>query len=196
MISSLTSLASLGLLPRIGLWDVFFAVRGFLCHSNSWIRQGDSQSPFFRFIADIHKGTAGFVAAAARNLPPSDVWCILYPSVRTMLHADVLELDDDSIMAALVAPVSDFFNVPAHKGRFPERPWWLPRLLLFTTLRLGFGHFHLKKRMGRKHRLTLPPRSIPPSRKSSKSVTAIDIMSKACSVTKAYRRKMRGRLLH
>jgi phosphoinositide-3-kinase regulatory subunit 4 len=40
VIGSLTSLASLGLLPRMRLWDVFFAVRGFLCHPNSWIRQG------------------------------------------------------------------------------------------------------------------------------------------------------------
>jgi len=41
VISSLTSLASLGLLPRMRLWDVFFIVRGFLCHPNAWIRQGE-----------------------------------------------------------------------------------------------------------------------------------------------------------
>lgn len=40
VISSLTSLASLGLLPKVRLWDVVLAVRGFLCHPNSWIRQG------------------------------------------------------------------------------------------------------------------------------------------------------------
>ena len=40
VIASLTNLTSVGLLPRIKLWDVFFAVRGFLCHPNSWIRQG------------------------------------------------------------------------------------------------------------------------------------------------------------
>ena len=40
VISSMTSLASLGLLTRMRLWEVFFAVRGFLCHPNSWIRQG------------------------------------------------------------------------------------------------------------------------------------------------------------
>lgn len=91
VVSSLTSLASLGLLPRLRLWDVFSAVRGFLCHPNDWIRQG----------------TAGFIAAAARNLPPSDVWCILYPSVRTLLHSDILELDEESIMSSLVPPVRD-----------------------------------------------------------------------------------------
>lgn len=50
-------------------------------------------------------GTAGFIAAAARNLPPSDVWCIFYPAVRIMLQSDVLELDEDSIMSALIPPV-------------------------------------------------------------------------------------------
>ncbi len=45
------------------------------------------------------------MAAAARNLPQSDVWCILYPSLRVMLQSDVLELDEESIMAALVPPV-------------------------------------------------------------------------------------------
>jgi hypothetical protein len=51
-------------------------------------------------------GTAGYIAAAARNLPPSDIWCILYPSVRTMLRSDILEMDEGSIMSALVSPVS------------------------------------------------------------------------------------------
>jgi phosphoinositide-3-kinase regulatory subunit 4 len=41
VVLALTSLASLGLLPRMRLWDVFFAVRGFLCHPNSFIRQGE-----------------------------------------------------------------------------------------------------------------------------------------------------------
>lgn len=41
MVNSLTSLASLGLLTRMRLWDVFLHVRGFLCHPNAWIRQGE-----------------------------------------------------------------------------------------------------------------------------------------------------------
>ncbi|TXT04392.1 hypothetical protein VHUM_04159 [Vanrija humicola] len=90
VIGSLSSLTSLGLLPRLRLWDVFSVVQGFLYHPNTWIRQG----------------AAGFVAAAARNLPQSDVWCILYPSVRTALRADVLTLDEASILSALVPPLS------------------------------------------------------------------------------------------
>jgi phosphoinositide-3-kinase regulatory subunit 4 len=51
-------------------------------------------------------GAAGFVAAAARKLPQPDVWCIMYPSVRTLLQCDVLELDDASILASVSEPVS------------------------------------------------------------------------------------------
>lgn len=40
VIASLTSLTALGLMPRMKLWEVFSAVRGFLCHPDSWIRQG------------------------------------------------------------------------------------------------------------------------------------------------------------
>ncbi|EIW67963.1 hypothetical protein TREMEDRAFT_44965 [Tremella mesenterica DSM 1558] len=90
VIVSLTSLSSLGLLTRVKLWDICGTIRGFLVHPNAWIRQG----------------TVGFIAAAARNLPPSDVWYMFYPAVRTMLQTDVLELDVESILAALVPPLS------------------------------------------------------------------------------------------
>jgi hypothetical protein len=51
-------------------------------------------------------GAAGFVAAAARKLPQPDVWCILYPSVRTLLQCDVHELDEASILSSVSEPVS------------------------------------------------------------------------------------------
>lgn len=71
------------------LWDVFSAVHGFLYHPNVWIRQG----------------AAGFVAKAASQLPPSDIWCIIYPTIRPALRSDIVTLDEDSILSALVAPV-------------------------------------------------------------------------------------------
>lgn len=90
VIHSLTLLTSLGLLQRMRLWDVFSAVHGFLYHPNVWIRQG----------------AAGFVAKAANHLPPSDIWCILYPTIRPALRSDIVTLDEDSILNALVSPVS------------------------------------------------------------------------------------------
>lgn len=89
VIQSLTRLTSLGLLQRMRLWDVFSAVHGFLYHPNIWIRQG----------------AAGFVAKAASQLSPSDIWCILYPTIRPALRSDVVKLDEDSILSALVSPV-------------------------------------------------------------------------------------------
>lgn len=90
MIASLSSLASLGLLKRMYLWDVCNRVLGFLYHPDVWIRQS----------------AAGFIAAAAKNLPTSDVWCILYPSLRSSLRSDIVTLDEDSILNALSPPVS------------------------------------------------------------------------------------------
>ncbi|BEJ10919.1 hypothetical protein CspHIS471_0103410 [Cutaneotrichosporon sp. HIS471] len=90
VVHSLTLLTSLGLLQRMRLWDVFSAVHGFLYHPNVWIRQG----------------TAGFVAKAANHLPPSDIWCILYPIIRPTLRSDIVTLDEDSILGALVSPLS------------------------------------------------------------------------------------------
>ncbi|EJT48342.1 hypothetical protein A1Q1_02625 [Trichosporon asahii var. asahii CBS 2479] len=90
VIASLSSLASLGLLKRMYLWDVYHRVLGFLYHPNTWIRQS----------------TAGFIAAAARNLPTSDVWCILYPSLRSSLRSDIVTLDEDSILNALSPPLA------------------------------------------------------------------------------------------
>ncbi|WWC66876.1 uncharacterized protein I206_100783 [Kwoniella pini CBS 10737] len=117
VIGSMTSLTSLGLLARMKLWDVFSAVRGFLCHPNIWIRQG----------------TAGLIATAAQNLPPTDVWCILYPGIRPMLHSDVKEITEASLLAALISPLprstltaakvaaqqntpKGYWNVPQTKG--------------------------------------------------------------------------------
>lgn len=85
------------------LWDVFFIIRGFLCHPNAWIRQGERLRKDARM--GLMQGTAGFIAAAARNLSQTDVWCILYPSLRTLLHSDILEMDEENIMDAVISPV-------------------------------------------------------------------------------------------
>ncbi|WWC85771.1 uncharacterized protein L201_000637 [Kwoniella dendrophila CBS 6074] len=106
VIGSMTSLTSLGLLARMRLWDVFMAVKGFLVHPNLWIRQG----------------TAGFIAAAARNLPPTDVWSILYPSIRSMLHSDIQQLDETSLLSALLPPLSRSTLVAAKVAAIQSTP--------------------------------------------------------------------------
>lgn len=50
-------------------------------------------------------GAAAFIAAAAKHLPPSDVWCILYPSLKHFLRSDVRDADEQSLLLALKHPV-------------------------------------------------------------------------------------------
>ncbi|KAK8845442.1 hypothetical protein IAR55_006155 [Kwoniella newhampshirensis] len=106
VIGSMTSLTALALLSQPKLWDVFSAVRGFLCHPNNWVRQG----------------AVGFVAAAARNLPPTDVWCIIYPNLRALLHSDVKELNEESLLSVLVPPLSRGTLVAAKLAALQNTP--------------------------------------------------------------------------
>ncbi|KAI9635914.1 uncharacterized protein MKK02DRAFT_25800 [Dioszegia hungarica] len=112
VLTSLTSLASLGLLARMRIWDIFQAVRGLLCHPDTWIRQG----------------AVGLVAAAAKNLPPSDVWCILYPALRTMLRSDILVVDEPSMLSSLLSPLSRAKFIAARAAALEDSPpgFWRP----------------------------------------------------------------------
>ena len=50
-------------------------------------------------------GAAAFIASAAKHLPPSDVWCILYPSLKHFLRSDVRDVDEKSLLLAMKRPV-------------------------------------------------------------------------------------------
>ena len=86
-------------------------------------------------------GAAGFVAAAARKLPQPDVWCIMYPSVRTLLQCDVLELDDASILASVSEPVSYLLiKLDVAHDSCREIPSRWRNQQLFRTLHLVSGN--------------------------------------------------------
>ena len=51
------------------------------------------------------EGAAAFIASAAKHLPPSDVWCILYPSLKHFLRSDVTDVDEKSLLLAMKRPV-------------------------------------------------------------------------------------------
>ncbi|WVF66213.1 hypothetical protein IAT40_000953 [Kwoniella sp. CBS 6097] len=123
VISSLSSLATLGLLSRMRLWDIFAAVRGFVCHPNIWIRQG----------------TAGLIAAIARNLPQTDVWCIVYHNLRPLLQFDIKEMEEHSILAAVLPPLSRSTLVAAKHAALQNTPtgfWDIRPSKGFTKLSL------------------------------------------------------------
>ncbi|KAE9405511.1 hypothetical protein BT96DRAFT_988303 [Gymnopus androsaceus JB14] len=75
----------LGLFQKMRIWELMSATLGFLYHPNIWIRQG----------------AAAFIASAAKHLPPSDVWCILYPSLRHFLKSDVAVIDEKNLLNAM-----------------------------------------------------------------------------------------------
>ncbi|GLB39855.1 putative protein kinase [Lyophyllum shimeji] len=89
VLATLTSLCELGLFQKMRIWELMSATLGFLYHPNVWIRQG----------------AAAFIASAAHHLPPSDVWCILYPSLRHFLKSDVVRIDEHSLLMAMKPPL-------------------------------------------------------------------------------------------
>ncbi|KAJ3554276.1 hypothetical protein NM688_g3197 [Phlebia brevispora] len=90
VLASLTSLCELGLFQKMRIWELMSATLGFLYHPNTWIRQG----------------AAAFIASAAKHLPPGDVWCILYPSLKHFLRSDIRDVDERSLLIALKPPLS------------------------------------------------------------------------------------------
>ncbi|KAG2366341.1 hypothetical protein BDR07DRAFT_1606901 [Suillus spraguei] len=85
VLAALTSLCELGLFQKMRIWELMSATLPFFYHPNIWIRQG----------------AASFIAAAAKCLPQSDVWCILYPSLRHLLRSDVKEVEEQSLLSAM-----------------------------------------------------------------------------------------------
>ena len=115
--ASLTNLCELGLFQKMRIWELMSATLGFLYHPNIWIRQGRFLYEFgLAAAADIRtsglEGAAAFIASAAKHLPPSDVWCILYPSLRFFLRSDVREVEEKALLLAMKPAVSAAVLVP------------------------------------------------------------------------------------
>ncbi|KAK0194518.1 hypothetical protein F5146DRAFT_1036233 [Armillaria mellea] len=89
VLAALTSLCTLGLFQKMRVWELMSATLGFLYHPNVWIRQG----------------AAAFIASAAKELPSSDVWCIVYPSLRHFLKSDIATIDEQSLLATMKPPI-------------------------------------------------------------------------------------------
>ncbi|EGO26710.1 hypothetical protein SERLADRAFT_355396 [Serpula lacrymans var. lacrymans S7.9] len=90
VLAALTSLCELELFHKMRIWELMSATLGFFYHPNVWIRQG----------------AAAFIASAAKYLPTSDVWCILYPSLRHLLRSDIKVIDEQSLLTSMKSPLS------------------------------------------------------------------------------------------
>ena len=55
---------------------------------------------------ELLSGAALFISSAAKALPATDVWCILYPSLRHFMRSDIRSVEAPNILRSLKSPVS------------------------------------------------------------------------------------------
>jgi hypothetical protein len=79
-------------------------------------------------VALLLIGAVAFIAIAAKHLPSTDVWCILYPSLRHFLRSDVKVIDEQSLLTAMKPPVRFItvlvqceFQFVINRHRSPEK---------------------------------------------------------------------------
>lgn len=83
-------LESDGILSKGRIYDIVSAVAGFLCHPNHWLRSM----------------SALVISTASSLLPSTDVWAIVYPSVRPLLRCEVHSLSASNLLFAVQDPLS------------------------------------------------------------------------------------------
>lgn len=57
-----------------------------------------------------HLGASAFIASATKQLPSTDVWCILYPSLRHFVRSDLQTLTEQSLLLTLKSPVGSIVS--------------------------------------------------------------------------------------
>ncbi|KAK4050158.1 Serine/threonine-protein kinase [Microbotryomycetes sp. JL201] len=114
VLSTLTKLTEKRLLVKARTWELVAQVTGLLCHPNIWIREG----------------AAEFLASTAKKMTPTDCWCILYPTIKRLLRADVREITALSLLDNAREPLSRnvFEAAVSWAGRAGKSNFWsLPR---------------------------------------------------------------------
>lgn len=110
VITALTEIIKKEILKEHKLWELIAAVIVLLSHPNSWIRRASTQ----------------LVVTVSQVLPTTDVWCILYPALRKFLRCDIEELNENSILTNLEAPIPRIVYEAAivWAGRSQNSPFW------------------------------------------------------------------------
>ncbi|SCZ98267.1 BZ3500_MvSof-1268-A1-R1_Chr3-2g06260 [Microbotryum saponariae] len=110
VLTSLTSLMRQGLITKVKKWELVGLITGFLCHPNIWIREG----------------AASFLASTSDTLDPTDRWCILYPTIKRLLRADIKEITALSILDNAREPLSRviFEAAVSWAGRAGKSHFW------------------------------------------------------------------------
>ncbi|GES86228.1 ARM repeat-containing protein [Rhizophagus clarus] len=112
VLNSLTSLAELGLFQKMKLCELAAVVAPLMCHPGIWIRYG----------------AIAFIASAAKLLPITDVWCIIYEIIKPFLQAEVVEITELQLLENVKEPVprSVFDAAVIWAGKATKSLFWKP----------------------------------------------------------------------
>lgn len=89
VLSSIASMAELGLFQRSKVWEMVDIVARFMMHPNIWIRE-----------AATH-----FVSSATQYLSEADIHCIISPLIQVYLKSPIINFTETSILDALKKPL-------------------------------------------------------------------------------------------
>lgn len=89
VLSSIASMAELGLFQRSKVWEMVDIVARFMIHPNIWIRE-----------AATH-----FVSSATQYLSEADVHCIITPLIQAYLKSPIIKFTETNILDALKRPL-------------------------------------------------------------------------------------------
>lgn len=107
VLNSLASLADLDLFQKMKLWELIGIIAPLICHPNTWIRYGKSGKEMSKTLhLTFYAGAISFIASAAKNLPQTDLWCIIYPLLTPFLQSDIADINERCLIENAKAPVS------------------------------------------------------------------------------------------
>ncbi|PWN52122.1 hypothetical protein IE53DRAFT_312700 [Violaceomyces palustris] len=89
VLNGLTRLVEGDLFRKAKILDLLSSTVGFLCHPNLWIREA----------------AAGFVAMSVTRLNATEVWSIVYPSIRPLLKSDIHEITELNLLDGVRRPL-------------------------------------------------------------------------------------------
>ena len=111
VLDSLASLSEIRLFDKARMLELFSNCYGFLVHPSAWVRQGlciEDVTPkphsLTIFLCSC-AAAASFIASIAKQLTSTDVSCLLYPYLRSLLRADLAVLSQITLLDSVMSPV-------------------------------------------------------------------------------------------
>jgi len=90
LLNNNSPLSARTLLTKAKVYDVVGATAGFLCHPNHWLRLM----------------SAFIISTASTQVSTTDLWALVYPSIRPLLRCDIHTLEASNLLFAVQTPLS------------------------------------------------------------------------------------------